>query len=69
MLVIKRYVNEYLDIVCPNGDVIKVMLTETCGFGVAKIGVEASGDYMIYRGEIPVASRRPIECNTSAWRR
>ena len=68
MLIIKRNLSETIDIVTPIGDTITIMLTETCGWGVAKIGIDAPLDYVIYRGEIPLADRRPPEAQR-AWRK
>lgn len=62
MLVVKRLVNEVVDIVLPDGVVISVMLVEA-GRKAARIGVAAPANVLVLRRELLERSRQEGQCS------
>ena len=52
MLVLSRYPNEWIHIVCPNGEVIKICYIESRDKLKIRLGFDAPEDYKILREEI-----------------
>lgn len=51
MLKLDRKVNQIIDITCPNGDKIELLICRI-DYGSAKLGIEAPPNYLIDRREI-----------------
>jgi len=59
MLLLERSPGEYIDITCPNGDVIQIKVKKVAG-GQVTIGIECSRDYIIDRREVTIRKSKEI---------